>query len=156
MQEKNIEKKKMNIVLAVVICLALAGVLIFISINNKVNMVSNNNVTNNPPVNTVSEGEMAKAGDFVSMNYTGRLENGAVFDSNVDPKFGHAGQPLEFTLGAGQMILGFDKGVLGMKVGEKKTLTLSPEEAYGAAGRPPLIPTNATLVFDVELLAIKK
>lgn len=161
----NTEKKNMNIVLAVVICLALVGVLIFISINNKVNMPSNNDVNNNvannvpdnttPVENPVPVGDVAKTGDTVSMNYTGRLENGTVFDSNVDPKFGHPGQPLEFTLGAGQMIPGFDKGVLGMKVGDKKTLTLLPEEAYGAAGRPPLIPANATLIFDVELLAIK-
>lgn len=160
MQEKNTEKKNMSIVLAVVICLALAGVLVFISINNKVNMPSNNNDINNvadsQTDNSVTSGEVAKVGDFISMNYTGRLENGTVFDSNIDPKFGHAGQPLEFTLGAGQMIPGFDKGVLGMKVGEKKTLTLPPEEAYGSAGRPPLIPANSTLIFDVELLAIKK
>ena len=148
------EKKNMNIVLAVVICLALVGVLIFISIKNKVNMPSNNNV-NDVADNTIPAGDVAKAGDTVSMNYTGRLENGTVFDSNVDPKFGHPGQPLEFTVGAGQMIPGFDKGVVGMKVGDKKTLTLLPEEAYGAAGRPPLIPANATLIFDVELLAIK-
>lgn len=150
----------MNIVLAVVICLALAGVLIFISINNKENMPLNNNdinnIVNDQTNNSASVGEGVKAGDFVSMNYTGRLENGTVFDSNVDPKFGHAGQPLEFTVGAGQMIPGFDKGVVGMKIGEKKTLTLSPEEAYGDAGRPPLIPPNSILIFDVELLAIKK
>jgi FKBP-type peptidyl-prolyl cis-trans isomerase len=153
------QENKMNIVLAVVICLALIGVLIFISKKNKVNMPSNNDensVVNNQVNNSDTSGDMAKAGDFVSMNYTGRLENGTVFDSNIDPKFGHPGQPLEFTLGAGQMIPGFDKGVLGMKVGEKKTLTLPPEEAYGAAGRPPVIPANATLIFDVELLAIKK
>ena len=155
------EKKNMNIVLAVVICLALIGVLVFISIKNKVNMSSNNdvnNVVNNTPDNPLPRdlvGGVAQTGDTVSVNYTGRLENGTVFDSNVDPKFGHPGQPLEFTVGAGQMIPGFDKGVLGMKIGEKKTLTLPPEEAYGAAGRPPLIPANATLIFDVELLAIK-
>lgn len=113
------KKNNMNIILAVVICLVLAGVLIFISINNKVNMVSNNNVANNPPTNTVSVEEAAKAGDMVSMNYTGRLKNGTVFDSNVDPKFNHV-QPFDFTLGAGQVIAGWDKGIVGMKVGEKK------------------------------------
>ena len=97
--------------------------------------------------------EAAKAGDTVSMNYTGRLADGTAFDSNVDPKFGHM-EPLAFTLGAGQMIPGFEKGVMGMKVGEKKTLTLAPEDAYGAAGRPPVIPPNATLIFEVELLEI--
>jgi len=156
------KKNNMNIILAVVICLILAGVLIFISINNKannkINMDSNNNdtnnVANNTPTNTIGEGEIAKAGDVVSMNYTGRLENGTVFDSNVDPKFNHV-QPFEFTLGAGQVISGWDKGIVGMKVGEKKTLTIPPEDGYGANGQGP-IPPNATLIFDVELLAIKK
>jgi FKBP-type peptidyl-prolyl cis-trans isomerase len=148
-------KKNMNIILAVVICLVLVGVLIFISINNKVNMAPNNVASNIPTdTNTVGEGEVAKAGDVVSMNYTGRLENGTVFDSNVDPKFNHV-QPFEFTLGAGQVISGWDKGIVGMKVGEKKTLTIPPEDGYGASGQGP-IPPNATLIFDVELLAIKK
>ena len=159
-ENKKVEKKNMNIVLAVVICLVLAGVLIFISINNKTKMASNNNVpdtnnvVNNPPANTASEGEVAKVGDVVSMNYTGRLTNGTVFDSNVDPKFKHV-QPFEFTLGAGQVIAGWDKGIVGMKVGEKKTLTIPPEDGYGAMGQGP-IPPNSTLIFDVELLAIKK
>jgi len=144
----------MNIILAVVICLVLVGVLIFISINNKVNMAPNNNIANNPPTNTISEGEIAKAGDMVSMNYTGRLENGTVFDSNVDPKFNHV-QPFDFTLGAGQVIAGWDKGIVGMKVDEKKTLTILPEDGYGASGQGS-IPPNATLIFDVELLEIKK
>lgn len=104
--------------------------------------------------NVGADGQVAKTGDMVSMNYTGRLENGTVFDSNVDPKFGHV-QPFEFTLGAGQVIAGWDKGIVGMKVGEKKTLTIPSADGYGAAGRPPTIPPNATLIFDVELVAIK-
>lgn len=169
-------KKSMNIVLAVVICLALAGVLIFISLKNKENMPSNNNnignATNNPTINPdninnaanpaptpttnnpAQIGETAKIGDTVAMNYTGRLENGTVFDSNVDPKFGHV-TPFVFTLGAGQVIPGWDKGIVGMKVGEKKTLVIPPADGYGAVGVPPTIPPNATLIFDVELLAIK-
>ncbi len=150
------KKNSINIVLAVIICLVLAGVLIFININNKINMVPNNNVANNPPTDIIPTEEMAvaKAGDTVSMNYTGRLENGTVFDSNVDPKFNHV-QPFDFTLGAGQVIAGWDKGIVGMKVGEKKTLTIPPEDGYGARGQGP-IPPNSTLIFDVELLAIKK
>ena len=153
MQEENTKKNNMNIILAVAICLVLAGVLIFISINNKANMASNN-IINNTPINMVSEREVAKIGDAVSMNYTGRLENGTVFDSNVDPKFNHV-QPFVFTLGAGQVIAGWDKGIVGMKVGEKKTLTIPPADGYGARGQGP-IPPNATLIFDVELLAIKE
>src|SRR3989337_2940956 len=149
-------KNNMNIVVAVVVCLALAGVLIFISINNKVNMNSNNNtasVNNAASMNNSVEVEVAKAGDIVSMNYTGRLENGTVFDSNVDPKFNHV-EPFEFTLGAGQVIAGWDKGIVGMKIGEKKTLTIPPADGYGANGQGP-IPPNSTLIFEVELLAIK-
>lgn len=97
---------------------------------------------------------VAKTGDTVSMNYTGRLADGTVFDSNVDPKFGHV-KPFEFTLGAGQVIAGWDKGIVGMKVGEKKTLVIPPEDGYGAKDYGP-IPANSTLTFDVELLAIKK
>jgi FKBP-type peptidyl-prolyl cis-trans isomerase len=164
-------KKNMNIVLAVVICLAVAGILVFISIKNKVNMASDNNITNNPtnttdnniatnpapttPDNTTPTGDVAETGDTVSMNYTGRLADGTVFDSNVDPKFGHV-QPFVFTLGAGQVITGWDKGIVGMKVGDKKTLVIPPADGYGATGYPPVIPPNATLTFDVELLAIKK
>ncbi len=88
------------------------------------------------------------------MNYTGRLENGTVFDSNVDPKFGHV-TPFEFKLGAGMVIKGWDEGLVGMKIGEKKTLTIPPEKGYGATGAGNAIPPNATLIFDVELVGIK-
>jgi peptidylprolyl isomerase len=172
-------KKNMNIVLAVVICLVLVGVLIFISVKDKTkvnNMTSNNNTNNiatsqpantddannavNPaPTNTDNNvapvGTVAKAGDTVAMNYTGYLANGTVFDSNVDPKFNHV-TPFIFTLGAGQVIPGWDKGIVGMKVGEKKTLVIPPADAYGATGAGGVIPPNATLTFNVELLAIKK
>ena len=167
-------KKNMNMVLAVVICVALVGVLIFISINNKVNNTNNmplnnvgdnmnlgDNTNNNPavaptpaPTDTNTAGQVAKVGDTVSMNYTGRLADGTVFDSNVNPKFNHV-QPFVFTLGAGQVIPGWDKGIVGMKVGEKKTLVIPPADAYGAAGISGVIPPNATLTFDVELLGIK-
>lgn len=144
-------KNNMNMVWAVVICLLLVGVLIFISIRNKTNMTTDNNIAENT---ATASGEVVKVGDAVALNYTGKLKDGTVFDSNVDPKFGHV-QPLAFTVGAGQMIAGFDKGVVGMKVGEKKILTIPPEEAYGAAGRPG-IPPNSTLIFEVELLTINK
>lgn len=142
-------KKSMNLWVAVLICLALVAVLVFISLNKKEDM---NSDTNNASTETGSAA-VAKAGDKVALMYTGRLADGTVFDSNVDPKFGHT-DPLEFTLGAGQMIPGFEREVLGMKVGEKKTLNIPPEEAYGEKGKPPIIPPNATLIFDVELLAI--
>ncbi len=115
------------------------GGLIYITINSE---------------NKMPEEQVAKVGDVVSMNYTGKLDDGTVFDSNVDPKFNHI-EPFSFTLGAGQVIAGWDKGIVGMKVGEKKLLKISPEDAYGTSGIPGVIPPNATLNFDVELLQIK-
>jgi len=148
------KKNNLSIITSIIICLALVGFLIFISINKKVNMNSDNNINSNNN-NVTTTNSVAKTGDTVSMNYTGRLENGTVFDSNVDPKFQHV-EPFVFTLGVGQVIPGWDKGIVGMKVGEKKTLTIAPEDAYGANGVPGVIPPNSTLIFDVELVGIIK
>jgi len=147
------KKKEMNLVLAVVICLAVLGFLIFISVNKRT-VMNSSNTDQNAINNQVPSGDVAQPGDTVSMNYTGRLADGTVFDSNVDPKFGHP-EPFTFTLGAGQVIAGWDEGIVGMKVGEKKTLVIPPEKAYGPNDYGP-IPGNSTLTFDVELLAIKK
>ncbi|HZZ44866.1 MAG TPA: FKBP-type peptidyl-prolyl cis-trans isomerase [Tepidisphaeraceae bacterium] len=92
----------------------------------------------------------AKAGDIVFVLYTGKLKDGKVFDATAN----HGGSPFKFTLGEGKVIKGWDKGLLGMTVGEKRTLTIPPELAYGAAGSPPTIPANATLTFDVELIGL--
>lgn len=107
-------------------------------------------------VTTIKEGTgvAAKAGDTVAMNYTGTLADGTVFDSNVDPKFKHV-QPFIFTIGAGQVIPGWDQGIAGMKVGEQRKLVIQPDLAYGASGISGAIPPNAVLTFTVELLAIK-
>ena len=98
-------------------------------------------------------GTPAANGDTVVVNYTGSLTNGTVFDSNVDPKFNHV-QPFQFTLGAGQVIKGWDEGVLGMKVGEERILTIPASLGYGAAGAGSTIPPNATLTFDVTVTGI--
>jgi FKBP-type peptidyl-prolyl cis-trans isomerase len=143
-------KKEMNIGVAVVICLALIGFFIFISINKKTSMTDNNVGANTQ----TSNDQVAKAGDSVSMNYTGRLADGTVFDSSVDPKFGHV-EPYTFTLGQGTVIAGWEEGIVGMKVGEKKTLVIPPEKAYGPNAYGP-IPANSTLTFDVELVSINK
>ena len=97
----------------------------------------------------VGTGAAAKAGDTLSVNYTGKLQDGTVFDTSVGKT------PFEFQLGSGQVIPGWDKGMVGMKVGGKRTLVIPPELAYGAQGAGSTIPPNATLTFDIELLAIK-
>jgi protein-disulfide isomerase len=97
----------------------------------------------------VGTGRAAAAGDKLSVHYVGTLLNGTKFDSSRD-----RGMPLEFTLGSGTMIKGWEEGLVGMRVGGKRKLTIPPELAYGARGSG-TVPPNATLVFDVELLAIK-
>lgn len=98
----------------------------------------------------VGTGEAAVAGKNVSVHYTGWLENGKKFDSSVD-----RGQPFSFPLGAGRVIKGWDEGVQGMKVGGKRKLTIPSDLGYGSRGAGGVIPPNATLIFDVELLGVR-
>jgi len=99
---------------------------------------------------TAGTGAQPKTGQTVVVHYTGKFPDGRVFDSSVT-----RGQPFEFKLGARQVIKGWDEGIALMKVGGKAQLTLPPELAYGERGAGGIIPPNATLVFDVELLGIK-
>jgi len=162
-------KEKMYIVLYVVIAV-MAGYLVYSLMPNKsakptpsdaksVVKTQEINQTNETNMETVSElkietlvdgsGVEAKAGDTVSVHYTGTLLDGTKFDSSVD-----RGVPFEFNLGAGEVIKGWDQGVAGMKVGEKRKLTIPSDLAYGSSGAGPIIKPNSTLVFEVEMMKI--
>lgn len=96
------------------------------------------------------EGDLAEAGRVVSVHYTGWLENGSKFDSSKDRN-----EPFDFPLGRGYVIPGWDQGVAGMKVGGSRKLTIPPHLGYGASGAGGVIPPNATLIFEVDLLAVR-
>jgi len=97
----------------------------------------------------VGNGDEAMAGRSVEVHYTGWLESGQKFDSSVD-----RGKPFSFELGSGQVIQGWDRGVAGMKVGGRRRLTIPPDLGYGARGAAGVIPPNAILIFEVELLGV--
>ncbi|KXN85346.1 hypothetical protein AN958_11446, partial [Leucoagaricus sp. SymC.cos] len=97
---------------------------------------------------TIGTGPQAKKGDKLQMRYVGKLPNGKVFDKNTK------GKPFSFRLGDGQVIKGWDQGLVGMSVGGERTLTIAPQLGYGKRGSPPEIPPNTTLIFEVKLLAI--
>jgi len=99
----------------------------------------------------VGTGPSPVKGKQVKVHYVGTLENGRKFDSSVDRN-----QPFEFVIGVGQVIPGWDEGVMGMKVGGKRKLTIPAKLGYGAAGAGGVIPPNAVLLFDVELLGVAK
>jgi len=100
---------------------------------------------------TPGTGDEAKSGDTLSVHYTGTLTDGKKFDSSRD-----RGEPFEVTLGQRRVIAGWEMGLKGMKVGEKRRLTIPPDLGYGARGAGGVIPPNATLIFEVELLAIRR
>ena len=113
---------------------------------------NDNNKTMELEIKTTQEGtgeRQVKIGDTISVHYTGKLTDGTKFDSSVD-----RGVPFEFTVGQGMVIQGWEQGFLGAKVGEKRTLTIPAEMGYGARAVGS-IPANSTLIFDVELVAIK-
>lgn len=95
-------------------------------------------------------GAAPQRGQTVTVHYTGTLANGTKFDSSVD-----RGRPAEYKIGVGEVIKGWDEGIMSMKVGGRRKLTIPADLGYGAMGRPPNIPGNSTLIFDVELLGVK-
>jgi len=154
-----------QIFLVIILVIAVLGIYFIVKNqkNNKASEVNPNTPIPNIPntheiqgmkIEVLKEGtgESSKNGDRVAVHYAGTLENGAKFDSSID-----RGTPFSFTLGAGQVIKGWDLGVFGMKVGEKRKLTIPPNLAYGETGTPGgPIPPNATLIFEVELLGINQ
>jgi FKBP-type peptidyl-prolyl cis-trans isomerase len=149
----------------IIACIIIPIFFILISKNNQVeedtfeltfidqNKEENNNMEQELKVEVLKEGagEEAKNGDNVSVHYVGILENGTKFDSSID-----IGEPFSFNLGAGQVIKGWDLGVLGMKIGEKRKLIIPSDLAYGDDGMPNAIPPKSTLIFEVELLGINE
>jgi len=153
------------IIVLVIVLVILVGLWAILEISQKQNKTdepANENTNavsteaNKQPVQLAAEilqegtGDVqVKAGDSITVHYTGWLADGTKFDSSVD-----RGQPFTVTAGVGQVISGWDQGVLGMKVGEKRKLTIPANLAYGEAGLGEVIPPNADLVFEVELLSI--
>jgi FKBP-type peptidyl-prolyl cis-trans isomerase len=147
-------KKYFLIIILIIIVLGVCFT--FFNLKNKKNLQANiqSYVIQGMKIEVLKEGtgEGCKNGDTVTVHYVGTLEDGTKFDSSID-----RGTPFSFPLGAGQVIKGWDLGVLGMKVGEKRKLTIPPNLAYGETGTPGgPIPPNATLIFEVELLAINQ
>ena len=146
-----------KIILIVLILIIIFSFFYFFSNKNKKveeNIVPINNIQTieGMKIETLKQGtgEKIKNGDKATVHYVGTLEDGTKFDSSLDRN-----QPFSFVLGAGQVIRGWDLGVLGMKVGEKRKLTIPSDLGYGSAGIGP-IPPNATLIFEVELLGINQ
>jgi FKBP-type peptidyl-prolyl cis-trans isomerase len=167
------QKENIGVAVSFIVVACIIGLVFYILMNKKEDKglelpeikISDKVSESSPQDNTMEQREensepqtnkmekISKNGDVLVMNYTGRLEDGTVFDSNVLPKFNHV-EPFKFTLGAGQVIQGWDEGLLGMKIGEKKTLTIPPEKGYGSRAVS-TIPANSTLIFEVELVGIE-
>ncbi len=149
--------KTIFFVIIAIIILSIAG---FIFLNRDMTSQSTNMANQQAPENQVTElqiedlqvgtGETVESGDSVVMHYTGTLTDGTKFDSSLDRN-----EPFETVIGVGQVIEGWDKGVVGMKVGGKRKLVIPPEMAYGDRTMGP-IPANSTLIFEVELLEVLK
>ena len=142
------QKRMINIVIIGVMLMAFLAVFGCNEEKNEVKMKSGLIIVDN----VVGEGLEAEKFDILTVNYTGKLEDGTVFDSSKNP----GRDPFRFTVGAGQVIQGWEEGFIGMKIGGTRTLTIPSEMGYGARGAGDVIPPNATLVFEIELLEVDK
>ncbi len=140
---------KNAVIFLVIVVIVLGIAFIYKPTNNQPTMPANNVTGLQIEDVKVGTGAAAQNGNVVTVHYTGTLVNGTKFDSSVD-----RGQPFSFTLGAGQVIQGWEEGLLGMKVGGKRKLRIPPDMAYGDRALGP-IPANSTLIFEVELLGVK-
>lgn len=152
-----------NVLIIIAIILIAAAAIYFWPKQNKTNQPMDNQNNNEQSLNTYDiqgmkveilkegVGTEAKKGDNVMVHYTGTLINGKKFDSSVD-----RGEPFPFILGQNRVIQGWELGVLGMKVGEKRKLTIPPQLAYGNQAIGEIIPANSTLIFEVEMVGINK
>lgn len=154
---------KIFIIIILIAIILIAGFFYFIQPKNT-NMPTNQNQQEQENQNSTSfdiqgmkveilqegSGEPVKQGDKITVDYAGAFEDGTKFDSSID-----RGQPFVFTLGQNSVIQGWELGAVGMKVGEKRKLTIPPELAYGEQGAGEIIPPNATLIFEVDLLSVE-
>lgn len=155
-----------DILIAIIGAVILAAILVFITTPKPVgNTLDLNNLNENQSASTnvasssgqltvidtkIGDGREVKSGDTIVIHYTGTLQDGTKFDSSYD-----LGQPFTTQIGTGQVIKGWDQGIIGMKVGGKRHLVIPPDLGYGSTGAGDKIPPNSTLVFDVELMEIK-
>ncbi len=136
----------------ILIAIILFGYIIYSVMQNNKNINMEKNATTTEQV--LAEGKIAEAGDVIVINYLGKLANGTEFDSSYK-----RGQPFVFTVGVGQVIKGWDEGLIGAKSGDKKTLTITPDKGYGdeeikGQDGKVIIPKNSTLIFDVEVVDV--
>ena len=154
-ERRRVKQQRQRLIISTT-ALALIGLTVYFIFSSQANSKENNamiTTASGLQYQDIKEGngDAVRAGDKVSVHYTGWLENGKKFDSSLD-----RGKPFEFTVGKGQVIAGWDEGLQGMKPGGKRKLVIPPQLGYGERGAGSVIPPNAALIFEVELVKILK